>query len=414
MKKERPKKQIRTQEKAWSRPQVTDTNNTPEIKIEKFKNEKNSLPVPTAIETSPWYNFITFCNDYYEEFIPRSEEKQKNQRSLTQIHQKCIEILRKLPADNWEEIITKNFETRQQQEADNFFYYISTRPGQKRSEAESPSEVMRRLKTNLNKFIELAEYAFTESGNRDLVKLNQIAEVIQNYERSERTFLFLSELPTALDNQSRLMFETSNGYQILLRWGASSFLRKFWKTLQEKFRISTDAITDEAAQNLARELGETEANLRSEIEQLKQENEQLKTTLEELRSQALQEAIYNFGKTLQTQPEPVLDQIVLLHQRLEKKSEEGSPLSASDSLSVIITLEAMLKAFKILEIKQFPTNTNQTFALRSEQLGEYSYIEGSVFTNSKDEKIVRCIRPGWRVGQKILTPARVKEVSEEN
>lgn len=219
MKKERPKKQSRTQEKAWSRPQVTDTNNNLAIEKEKFKTDKISQPTATEIdiEVSPWHNFIAFCNDCYEEFIPRNEEKQKNQRSLAQIHQKCIEILRELPSDNWEEIIKKNFENRQQQEADNFFYYISTRPGQKRSDADLPIEVMRRLKINLNKFVELAEYAFTDSGNRDLVKLNQLADVIKNYERSERTFLFLSELPTVLDNKSRAMFETSNGYQILLR-----------------------------------------------------------------------------------------------------------------------------------------------------------------------------------------------------
>ncbi len=61
-----------------------------------------------------------------------------------------------------------------------------------------------------------------------------------------------------------------------------------------------------------------------------------------------------------------------------------------------------------------PWDTSQSFELRSEKLGEYSYVEGSAFTDSEDQKIVRCIRPGWRVGEEIITPARVKEITEQS
>jgi len=88
------------------------------------------------------------------------------------------------------------------------------------------------------------------------------------------------------------------------------------------------------------------------------------------------------------------------------------PLSSTDSLSVLIALEGLLEAFKSLNINQFPADTSKSFELRSVQLGEYSYVEGSAFANSEDKKMVHCIRPGWRVDSEIITPARVKEIPE--
>lgn len=401
--------------KAFARPKKLGKNEAIAPEREKSENKpiKRHLE-PADLGTSPWHSLSKFCNDSYEEFIPRSEEKQRNQRSVAQIHQKCVAVLKKAPSGNWDEIIEQNFEYKECRTADDFFYFISTRPGQKRSEADPPEEVLRRLKMNLSKFIELSEYAFTESENRDLIKLNQIVDLIKFYQRSERTFLFLSQLPTALDEKSRLILESSNGYQKILHWGASPFLSKFWKKLQEKLRLTADAINSEAAQNLAVELGETETHLRRDMELLKIENEELKNTLKEIRSGSEQSAVYKFAKILQDQPEPVLDQIVFLHQRLQKKSEEETPLSSSDSLSVLIALESLLKAFKALSINQFPANTSPSFELRSDRMGEYCYVEGSAFADSEDQKIVRCIRPGWRVGEIVVTPARVKEVTEEN
>ncbi len=150
------------------------------------------------------------------------------------------------------------------------------------------------------------------------------------------------------------------------------------------------------------------------MELLQQENEKLKKELSEIRSQALQSAVCQLVTTLQKQDQPVLDQIMLLYQRLNKMSESNSELSLSpsDSLGILIALENLLQALNSLNVTRYPAQEDQVFELQSEQLSAYAYVEGSAFANSEDKKVVRCIHPGWRVGEEVITPARVKEVTE--
>jgi len=74
--------------------------------------------------------------------------------------------------------------------------------------------------------VELAEYALADSENRDLTKLSELGEVIDYFKKSrEKTYLFLSEIPSLLEQNDRDMLNSSVGYQSLLKWGASPFLK---------------------------------------------------------------------------------------------------------------------------------------------------------------------------------------------
>jgi hypothetical protein len=386
-------------------PQLRYKPNTPVNPVEEKVLEPSNYPP----ESLPWIKLVTYLNESYQDFIPQNTKNQKYQENNKQLHQRCVEVISENSLDDWQKIISQKFTENDQKGANNFYFRLSNRY------RESPNKFRQILKTNLCRFVELIEYALTESENRDLVRISEFVDVINSFgNTSEQTFFFLSKLPSVLDEDIRNILLHSIGYQQILKWGASPMLRKFGLQFQRKFRLTRTAIKDEAAQNLARELGETETVLTNQIEQLIEENERLQNSLETVHTQASQTAIYNLAKLLQSQAQPVLDQIFTLHQKLEKMSEaeDGLSVTSSEALSILITLESLLKAFHSLNITTFPKNINKPFELDSNQLGEYSYIEGSAFTNNNNKKKVCCVFPGWRVGEEIITPARVKEVSE--
>jgi molecular chaperone GrpE (heat shock protein) len=362
---------------------------------------------PEELAASPWGKLVNFLNDSYREFLPKSQKDKQRQEAIAPIHHKCVRVVKK--GDSWKEILNRKFDSSEYEAAENFCFHLS------RKYSESPQTVRQQLQANLSQFVELAEYAFADSENRDLTKMSEFCEVIEYFKNSqERTFLFLAELPSVVDRKVGVLLNSSPGYKTLLKWGASRFLGDLGLKLQREFKITRTALKDEAAQNLARELGETEANLKQEVERLELENENLKKELEEVRSQALHAAVCQLATTLQKQPQPVLDQIILLYQRLNKMSESNSDLSlsSSESLSMLIALENLLQALKSLNVTPYPAEYDLVFELQSGQLSVYEYIEGSAFANSEDKKVVRCTHPGWRVGEEVITPARVKEVTE--
>jgi len=373
---------------------------------ERKANQQEEL-LKEELASSPWGRLVNFLNDAHREFVPRSQKDKERQSHVAPIQKKCVIVLNS--GETWEEILNEQIESSEYDTAEKFFFHLS------RKYSESPQTVRQQLQKNLSQFVELAEYAFADSENRNLTKLSEFCEVIDYFKKSqERTYLFLAELPSVGDENVSALLKSSVGYQTLLKWGASRFLNEFGWQLQKEFNITPTAIKEEAAQNLVRELGETEANLTNQVELLQQENEKLRNELSEMRSQALQSAVCQFAKTLQTQPQPVLDQIIFLYQRLNKMSESNSELSLSpsDSLSILIALENLLKALNSLNVTPYPAEYDRVFELQSEQLSVYEYIEGSAFANSEDQKVVRCVHPGWRVGEEVITPARVKEVTE--
>ncbi|MBC6476730.1 MAG: nucleotide exchange factor GrpE [Hormoscilla sp. GM7CHS1pb] len=380
-----------------------------EVKQEKKEINKEIIikKVQDRGETNHWVRLVNFINDYYRVFVPKTQKDKERQEAIAPLHHKCVIVLKS--GENWEEILNEQIESFEYDTAEKFFFHLSSKY------SESPRKVREQMQAKLSQFVELAEYALADSESRDLTKLSELSEVIDYFKKSrEKTYLFLSELPSVLEPKYREMLNSSHGYKTLLKWGAYRFLNEFGLQLQKEFNITPTAIKEEAAQNLVRELGETEANLTNQVELLQQENEKLQKELSEIRSQALQSAVCQLVTTLQKQSQPVLDQITILYQRLNKMSESNSELSLSpsDSLSILIALENLLQALNSLNVTQYPAQEDQVFELQSEQLSAYAYVEGSAFANSEDKKVVRCIHPGWRVGEEVITPARVKEVTE--
>lgn len=366
-----------------------------------------SDPVLTA---SPWYQLAEFCNESYKNFIPRNEEYQQEQKNLAPTQKKCVEILSSTTFNHWDELIKRNFrsfEHQQKKIADRFFFRLSKRY------SDSPLECQQKLKQNIQTFIELAEYALLKSDNRDLLKISEFSDNLKDLNNSpEKTFYFLNQLPQQLNPLFQsLLLNYSEGYQTLLELGASEFLKDFCFQLQKKFKITYTAIKDQAAQDLVRELEETKVNLCREIDYLKQENADLKAEIQAIEAQAFQDAVCQLTRTLQHRSQPILDQIVDLYQRLNKRAEQGETLS-NDDLRILIILGSILEALRSLNITSFPEDLHQIFRLRGEDLNQYSYIEGSTFATPEDEKTVSCVRYGWQVGSEIITPAQVKESSQ--
>ena len=196
-----------------------------------------------------------------------------------------------------------------------------------------------------------------------------------------------------------------------MKWGASRFLKDFWHRLQQRFRITRVAIKNEAAQNLARELGETGANLRAQAQLMQARIDELEMTIVELRTNALHEAICQLAHTLQDRPSPALDQIFALQQWLLKQKASQAGSLSSELLRVHIAVQSIIEALAATQIVSFPTHLDQVIELASTQLNEFAYVEGTPFANSAETKKVICVRPGWRVGNTIVTPARVKEIT---
>lgn len=118
------------------------------------------------------------------------------------------------------------------------------------------------------------------------------------------------------------------------------------------------------------------------------------------------------AKSLQdNQQQPVLSQLFTLYKKLDNCLENNESLSPTDTLTYFITIESLLTAFKQLNISQFPEKIEGTFEITGEDLdnNKYNYTSGSQFFNKDDKKIVKCITPGWKVDDQIVTPAKVEE-----
>ncbi|MBL1208438.1 nucleotide exchange factor GrpE [Geminocystis sp. GBBB08] len=396
-------------------------NNKPSKAFERPKSHK-SKPIVNKnkisllddkLVDSSWKNFILFINNNYSKFIPHNYDKRQEQKENTSIQEQCILLLITDHYTNWKQLIYKlNLsEPEVQKIANNLCRYLS------RNYTEEPALFLENWQKRMTDFVHLFELALSQNKQPDLVKLEQLVDIIDYFNRSgERTFWFLSQLPKYLDNNIEIFFNSSSAYQEILKFGASEFLGKFGYELQKEFHLTRTAIKDRAAQNLVQELGETESNLKSEIERLELKNEELKNQIEAIKTESFTNAVFQLAQSLQGEQQPVLDQLFHLYKRLDILLENNENLSPQETLTCFINLEALFKAFKSINITLFPDNINQIFEVTGQDLDEhkYNYISGSQFTNKEEKKTVKCIAPGWCVNSAIVTPAKVEEVKEFN
>lgn len=360
---------------------------------------------------TPWKNLIEFLDQNHRNFIPRSPRFQDREEEKLVIHKHTAKLLIGSKSQDWREFL----DTVDPESIAKTKDFLA--PFMGRNKKEYPPELKKNLVATIQSFEEFAEEALSNKTERDLFKIGKFCDAIDYFSKSEsHTFLFLYFLPKYVKNKEvSELLNSSQGYKELVYWGATRFLDNFGLKLQRHFRITRTALKDEAAQNLVQELGSREASLKQEIEQLQQENETLKAEQEKQRDRDFEEALVQLTQALQNRPQPILNQVFSYLQTLQKMSEEGNgelSLSGREALGVLITFEEIIDTLKTLNICPFPESMNQTFSLKQEKLGEYNYIEGSPFNGNDDTKQVRCLTPGWRVGEKIITPAQVKEVNE--
>ena len=369
------------------------------------------MNMTSEINLTPWKNLIEFFDENYHNFIPRSPRFQDRQEEKSVIHKYTAKLLLETTSNDWREFLNTVEQDSLQKTKDFLAPFMA------RKRKEYPKELNSNLEKAVKTFSEFAEEALTEKAERDLFKIGQFCDAVDYLNKSDsHTFLFLYVLPKYVENEEiSQLIRSSKGYQELVYWGATRFLDKFCFKLQRHFRITRTALKEEAAQNLVQELGAKESYLKKEIEALQQENETLKAEQEQLRDRAFQESLISLTQKLQNRPQPLLTQVFSYLKTLQKLSEnqEGElSLSNREALGILITFEELIETLKSLNIHPFPENLNQTFTLKQEQLGEYNYSEGSSFNGENDKKTVRCITPGWKVGDTIITPAQVKEVTE--
>lgn len=384
--------------------------------------ERNAKPKPILIKnkslisqaqltSSPWGKLALFLDGTLGDITPRNFGKQTQYAQLAAIQIKCLEILTKHQTNNWNDLLDEleELDDEEYDKAENFYFYLS------RKYNIRPDKFLTFWHQQISDFVSLFE-EIVNNDQPDLIKLENFANIIDNFNRSrERSFWFLYQLPHYLDKKNQSILLNSESYQTIIKFGASEYIGKFGYQLQKEFNLTRTDIKEKAAQNLVQELGETENNLRAEINRLENENQELEREIQDIKENSLQEAVYKLAKSLQDeQQQPVLDQLFNLYKKIDKLLENNESLSPQDTLTCFINLENLFKAFSALNIQPFPPNIDSLFKITGEDLdnNKYNYVAGSQFTTKDEVKKVKCVACGWKVGEEIVTPAKVEEIKD--
>ncbi|WP_017294202.1 nucleotide exchange factor GrpE [Geminocystis herdmanii] len=393
---------------------MNDRSNPENKPLKATERVSNTKPKPRLfsqeeLNSSPWGKFILFLNQSYDNFIPHNFDKQKRQLKIVEIQKKILTILESKQYQTWNNLLDNlDFNDYEYDIAENFCFHLSHKYSD-----DNIEKFLEKWENYLTNFVSLFEHYFNNIEAPDLVKLNQIADIIDQFNKSkERTFWFIILLPKFIDDNSKKILINCIGYQEIIKFGAFEDLKEFGYKLQKKFALTRTAIKDRTAQNLVQELGEVESKFKGEIQQLELKIKQLENELEETQRNSFQNAVYDLAKSLQdNQQQPVLSQLFILYKKLDNCLENNESLSPTDTLTYFITIESLLTAFKQLNISQFPEKIEGTFEITGEDLdnNKYNYTSGSQFVSKDDKKIVKCIAPGWKVDDRIVTPAKVEE-----
>ncbi|MBF2056477.1 MAG: nucleotide exchange factor GrpE [Cyanobacterium sp. T60_A2020_053] len=383
-------------------------------------NKEDKIIFTSELNNNSWSKFTLFLEHHLRDFIPRNYENREHFAHLATIQRKCLKLLEMNHNNNWQNLLEIS-------NKDNWLKLLEEIPKIEYNQGEifcfhlsrkyeyNPQEFLLLWDKNIKEFTSLFS-DIVSSENPDLMKLENFANIIDSFNRfPERTFFLLYQLPNYLEENDKEILINCQSYQTIIKFGASEFIGKFGYTLQKEFNITRTAIKEKAAQNLVQELGETEATLQAEINRLEEDKKELKKQLQYLQDNSLQDALYQLAKSLQNeQQQPVLDQLFNLYKKIDKLLENNESLSPQDTLTCFINLENFFKALSSLNIQPFPPNTETILEITGEDLdnNKYNYISGSQFTTKEEVKKVKCITCGWQVGEEIITPAKVAEITE--
>jgi molecular chaperone GrpE (heat shock protein) len=356
------------------------------------------------LEKKSWGQFLLFVENHYKEFVPRLQESNLNFVKNIQV---AIKILNEYNQESWVEILSR-IPQIQRVDADELYRHIS------RSKRLTPQEVYQESQTAIRGLINNAEYGFLDTENRDIGRISQLCDAINYFQNHQsKTYFILAQLEASVPEDAKPLFAASKGFQQMIQAGPNRKLQDFGMALMKHFRITRSAIKDEAASNIVLSMGELERDLRTQISILEQEKSELEYQLQQTRSKARQEALREIAHFLQNGRQPALDQIQQMIRLLESQAEEtGEPeLSSEQALSVFIILRNLMKILQELGIETYPKSLKSKFEISQVDLAEYAYIEGTPFTNEQEIKTVKCIQQGWRVGETVITPAKVRELT---
>ncbi|MBD2136944.1 hypothetical protein H6F32_04920 [Anabaena sp. FACHB-1237] len=383
-------------ESVLARPQKkSDQTNVP--------NLKEAFDLQT-LQKNPWGQFLLFIEDCYKDFTPRpKEELQKRAKMI----QNGIKLLNENYQDSWAELLSK-IPPAERIEVDEVYRHIS------RTKKLTPQEVYQESQAAIRGLINNAEYGFLDTENRDIGRISQLSDTINYFQNHQsKTYLILFQLPGVVSEDAQAMFTASRGFQEIIDAGPSRKLQDFGMALMKRFQVTHTAIKAEAASNLVISIGEIERNLKNQIHTLEQQKLELEEQLQQQRNQGKQKALIEIATSLQNGRQPALDQMQQMMKILESQIEEnGEPaLSSEQSLSVFIILRNIMKVLQELGIETYPKSLTKPLEISQKQLSEYAYIEGKSFVNQQEIKKVECIQQGWKVGETIITPAKIRELN---
>ena len=351
-----------------------------------------------------WESFVDFCDAKYQIFAPefRGRRNQEGYEKATKgtFHQKCVNILFEDPIPLIKDIFSK----KEQRYAWEFFRAYTGR------KSIDFVKMKKQLMQDSEDFIKMAIDIMPYSKNRDLIKLQQMASLIHHYKKAEKAYALIVALQKMLPIEFSRLLKASDGYSKILSWGATPNLEKFWYIFQKHFEITYTAIRGQAAENLAQELDYAEIQSQEQQKFLKNRIEELEQKLETTQKNAYEQSIQKMAETMQNRPSPILHQTFSLYNQLQKDLDESGVLDPRE-MRMLISLEEILQVWEEMGICSYPKNLEKNFEIRSSELNEYNYQEGSPFQDEEDVKMVRCFVPGWKACGKVISSAVVKEIS---
>jgi len=359
-----------------------------------------------------WPRFAEFCDQHSRDFIPRSSGKRAQAMEDRQLHRRCADLLINGDEEPLGAALLRIFPDEQERARAQAFLRACLedrwRPRGGRPFEQASSVISVRLRADATRLVDFLERGL--GAQRDLVALDALADTFQRYQGSHSTYLMLCALHSVLPEPGKGFLERSSGFTDLLTWGATPYLRSFWFRFQRQMGATRVAIKTEAAQNLARELSETEDTLRLELEHVRARLAAAENEIVRLKEESQAAAVLALGIRLQERPNPILDQMVETLERLEERAENDGFGLSGDLLSALIILEEILEGLRSLGLRHFPQDLAQPLILTEEDLSRYQYTRGTPFRNPGESRRVRCLKPGWEVAGRLITPARVEEM----
>jgi molecular chaperone GrpE (heat shock protein) len=372
-----------------------------------FRSLKEAFAIET-LEKNPWGQFLLFIEEKYKDFTPRPHEELAQKAKIIQ---NAIRILIEHHQESWGEILSI-IPQSEKAEADEFYQEIS------RYKRLTPQEVYQASQTAIKVIINHDKYGFVD-GKIDAERINrktQLNEAIDYFHNNQdKTYFIIAQLPELVPEDAKPMFAASKAFQEIIAAGSNFKLEEFSMALMRRFRLTRADIKDDYAQFKDQEKDQIERDLRTQINILQQEKLALEEQLEKTRNQARQEAVIAIANALQNGRQPALNQIQQMISLLESQVEEtGEPeLDSDQALTVFIILRNLMKIFQELGIESYPKSLKGKLQISQNQLSEYAYIEGNPFANEEEIKQVECTQPGWKVGETVITPAKVRELNSD-